>query len=49
MIYVVIDHDCDPNFSWLEQDIYDPSKPGYDPIYRTKEDADAGRNPVDGE
>lgn len=46
---VVIDHDNDADQSWLEQDCYDPSKPGYCPIYRTKADADAGRAPIDGD
>lgn len=43
-IKIVFEHDEDPDFSWLEQSSYDPSKPDYDPIYPTKEDADAGRN-----
>jgi hypothetical protein len=47
--YVTIDHDCDPDFSWLEQDMYDPSSPEFDPIYRSREDMDAGHDPIDPE
>jgi len=46
---VVFEHDSDPDFSWLEQDHYNPSHPSYDPVYRTKEDMEAGRAPIDGE
>lgn len=45
---VTFDHDPDPDFSWLEQDIYNPDSPNYEPIYRSKEDRDAGRDPLDG-
>lgn len=47
--YIVIEHDEDPDMSWLEQDHYNPRHPSYDPIYRTKEDMDAGRAPMDGD
>jgi len=46
---VVIEHDPDPDFSWLEQDIYDPSHPSYEPGYRTDADMRAKRNPIDPE
>jgi hypothetical protein len=36
-IKVVIDHDDDPDFSWLEQEHYNPSSPNYDPIWPTAE------------
>jgi hypothetical protein len=45
---IIVEHDPDPDFSWLEQDMYDPSKPEYGPIYRTKADQRAGRA-MDGE
>jgi hypothetical protein len=46
---IVFEHDTDPDFSWLEQDHYNPRNPGYEPIYRTKEDMDAQRAPLDGD
>lgn len=46
---VVIDHDEHPDFSWLEQDHYNPSHPDYQPIYRTAADMRAKRRPLDGE
>lgn len=45
----VFEHDSESDFSWLEQDIFNPSKPGYEPIYRSQEDMEAGREPIDGE
>lgn len=45
---IVFEYDQDPDFSWLEQDQYDPSKPGYDPIYPTGKDMKAKRNAYDG-
>ena len=44
---VVVEYDPDPDFSWLEQDCFDPSHPSYQPCYRTE--ADIPHNPVDGE
>ena len=32
--YVVIGHDPDPDFSWLEQDCYDPRSPAYERLFR---------------
>lgn len=46
---IVFDHDRDPDFSWLEQSMYDPSSPDYSPTYRTAADMKAKRNPMDGE
>jgi hypothetical protein len=46
---VVFEHDSDPDFSWLEQDHYNPRHSSYTPVYRTKEDMDAERNPIDGD
>ena len=46
---VVFEHDDDPDLSWLEQDHYNPHKPGYEPIYRTQADMKSGRNPIDGD
>lgn len=46
---IVFDHDTDPDFSWLEQDHYNPRNPEYEPVYRTKEDMDAGKEPLDGD
>ncbi len=40
---VVIDHDPEPDFSWLEQDMYDPTSAEYEPGYRTEADRKAGR------
>jgi hypothetical protein len=48
-IKVVFEYDNDPDFSWLEQDHYNPNHPDYSPVWRTKEDMEAGRNPIDGE
>ena len=45
---VVFKHDRDADFSWLEQDMYDPSKPGYDPIYPSEADMKAKTNAYDG-
>ncbi len=45
---IVFEHDTDPDFSWLDQDMYDPSKPGYEPIYRSQADMKAKRKPIDG-
>jgi hypothetical protein len=44
---LVIEHDSDPDFSWLEQDHYNPRHPSYEPTYYTKEDMKARRNPID--
>lgn len=46
---VVFAHDIDPDFSWLDQDCYNPSSKDHDPIYPSKEDADAKRNAYDGD
>lgn len=46
---IVIDHDSDPDFSWLEQDHYDPRSPNYDPVYPTEADMKAGTNAYDGD
>src|SRR5262245_58513831 len=46
---IVIEHDLDPDFSWLEQDCYNPRSPEYDPVYPTKEDCDAKVNAYDGD
>jgi hypothetical protein len=47
---VVFDYDQDADMSWLEQDMYDPKSPEYSgPSYRSKEDMDAGREPIDPE
>ena len=46
---VVFEHDPEPDFSWLEQDQYNPHKPKYDPIYRSVADMRAKRNPYDGD
>lgn len=44
---IVFDHDSDADFSWLKQDHYKPGHKDYSPLYRTKADMDAGRNPID--
>ena len=31
---IVIEHDCDPDMSWLEQDCYNPASKKYRPLYR---------------
>lgn len=46
---VVFEHDTDPDFSWLEQEQYNPSHPTYDPIYRSRADMRAKRNAIDGD
>jgi hypothetical protein len=46
---VVIEHDTDADFSWLEQSMYDPASSDYEPTWRTKADMDAGREPLDPE
>ena len=46
---VVFEHDQDADFSWLEQDMYDPNHPSYEPCYKSKEDMEAGKEPFDGE
>lgn len=46
---IVFIPDAEPDFSWLEQDQYNPNKPGYDPIYRTAADMRAKRDPIDPE
>lgn len=48
-VKVIFEHDTDPDFSWLEQDMYNPQSPEYSPVYRTKEDMDAGKSPMDGD
>jgi len=45
---IVFDHDQEPDFSWLEQDHYNPNHPSYDPAYRSKAEMDAGCPPIDG-
>jgi hypothetical protein len=40
---IVFEHDQEPDFSWLEQDMYNPKHPSYEPTYRTDEDMKAGR------
>jgi hypothetical protein len=47
MRYVVFEHDPDPDFSWLEQDHLKPGHPEYSPIYLTRTDMRAKRNPID--
>ena len=44
---VVIQDDFDPDLSWLDQDIYDPESPDYDPVHRSVDDVVAGKDPVD--
>lgn len=45
---IVFEHDPDPDFSWLEQDCYDPNHPSYaGPVYPTEADAKAGTNAYD--
>ena len=44
--YVVVEHDPDPDFSWLEQDHYQGWSTKYQPIYRTAADREADR-PID--
>lgn len=46
---LIIEHDTDPDFSWLEQDHYKPGHAGYSPIYRTSADMKHGRNPIPAE
>lgn len=46
---VEFDYDPTPDFSWLEQDQYNPSKPGYDPVYPSKADMDRKQNAYDGD
>lgn len=43
-LMVVFEHDQEPDYSWLDQDHYKT-----DPVYRTKADMDAGREPLDPE
>lgn len=45
--YVVIEHDDSPDFSWLEQDCYDPSSPEYDAMYPSREAMERGDAPFD--
>ena len=48
MLRIVIDHDSDPDFSWLEQDIYDPQSPKYaGPVYPTVRDMRRKTNAYD--
>jgi hypothetical protein len=46
---IVFEHDTDPDFSWLEQDHYNPSHASYDPIYPTRAEMKARRNAYDGD
>lgn len=46
---IVFEHDSDADFSWLEQDHYNPSHPSYEPTYPSKEVMDAGGKPHDPE
>lgn len=41
---VVIEHDDDPDWSWLQQDHYDPKSSSYTPVYPTVADMRAQRN-----
>lgn len=45
---IVFDHDPYPDFSWLDQDCYNPDHPSYEPVYDSLEDMHAKRNPLDG-
>lgn len=47
MRYVVFDEDQDPDFSWLEQSHYQPGSKDYSPVYRTRADMRAERNPIE--
>lgn len=45
---IVIEHDADPDFSWLEQDIYDPAHPDFGgAVYPTEADMHAKKNAYD--
>lgn len=46
---VIIEHDSNPDFSWLDQDHYDPRHPSYDPVYPSRADMRAKRNAYDGD
>lgn len=49
MRVIRFEHDDYPDFSWLEQDHYNPRHPSYDPVYHSRADMKAGRNPIDGD
>ena len=46
---IVIEYDPEPDFSWLEQDQYNPASLEYDPFYPSKADMDAKRNAYNGD
>jgi hypothetical protein len=43
---IVIEDDLDPDFSWLDQDCYNPRHASYSPTYRDEADTKANK-PID--
>lgn len=44
---IVFEYETEPDFSWLEQSHYQPGSPDYEPVYRTRADMRAKRNPIE--